>query len=725
MKQMYLPNRRVICGALFLLISSIGIYWTHISHTLNAQEQHLLLSDIVNAQAKAFERRLSQSLSATHILALEVQQQNGRIDDFDHFSEEVLRTIGGISNLQLAPDGIIQKIYPLLGHEKAIGHNILKDDKRRKEALSAINEQKLTLAGPFKLIQGGVAVIGRNPVFFRDGNKQIFWGFTAALIYLDDLLASTELDLLQSKGYRYQLTRRSPDTGETEVIAASRESIVSPHRTSTINIPNATWKITISRPMEGSTWQAALGYLTSITIALFGSWAMWFVLRQPEKLQKIVKQKTHELEKFALYDHLTGLANRRLLNEHLEQVIQQTEYCGNSAALLYFDLDDFKRINDSQGHEVGDGVLQQISHRLNSVVNKSDIVARIGGDEFTVLLSASGSAFDTGRIAERLINVISEPIFLNNKELSVSASVGITMIPSDGNDVSTLLRNADMAMYSAKKSGKRNYLFFNKTLQKKALYKMSIEEGLDTAISKKQFVLHYQPVFSFDSNKLCCYEALIRWNHPREGLLHPESFIGIAEESGKIKDIGYWVIQDVCDVIKMQQLHIGDSYRIAVNLSPKQFNDPDLLENIRRIILDVGIDARSLEIEITESTLMENIESAIHTLHQFKELGITVAIDDFGTGYSSLAMLKRLPVDKLKIDRSFVKDLSSNNSDQKIVQALISMAHTLQISVIAEGIETQEQYNLLQQYGCDFGQGYFFSKPVPITELTVAMSPVV
>ncbi|CAG22595.1 putative signal transduction protein [Photobacterium profundum SS9] len=722
---MYLPNRRVICGALFLLISSIGIYWTHMSHALNAQAQHLLLSDIVNAQAKAFERRLSQSLSATHILALEVQQQNGRIDDFDHFSEEVLRSIGGISNLQLAPDGIIQKIYPLLGNEKAIGHNILKDDKRRQEALSAIKEKKLTLAGPFKLIQGGVAVIGRNPVFFRDGNKQVFWGFTSALIYLDDLLASTELDLLQSKGYRYQLTRQSPDTSETEVIAASREPIVSPHRTSTVNVPNATWQITISHPMEGSTWRAALGYLTSITIALFGSWAMWFVLRQPEKLQTIVKQKTHELEKFALYDYLTGLANRRLLNEHLERVIQQTEYCGNSAALLSFDLDDFKRINDSQGHEVGDGVLQQISHRLNSVVNKSDIVARIGGDEFTVLLSTSDSAFDAGRIAERLINVISEPIFLNNKELSVSASVGITMIPSDGNDVSTLLRNADMAMYSAKKSGKRNYHFFNKALQKKALYKMSIEEGLDTAISKKQFVLHYQPIFSFDSNKLCCYEALIRWNHPREGLLYPERFIGIAEESGKIKDIGYWVIQEVCDVIKMHQLHTGDSYRVAVNLSPRQFNDPDLLENIRRIILNVGIDARSLEIEITESTLMENVESAIHTLHQFKELGITVAIDDFGTGYSSLAMLKRLPVDKLKIDRSFVKDLSSNNSDQKIVQALISMAHTLQISVIAEGIETQEQFNLLQQYGCDFGQGYLFSKPVPITELNEAMSTVI
>lgn len=725
MKQMYLPNRRVICGALFLLISSIGIYWTHMSNTLNAQEQHLLLNDIVNAQAKAFERRLSQSLSATHILALEVQQQNGRIDDFDHFSEEILRTIGGISNLQLAPDGIIQKIYPLLGHEKAIGHNILKDDKRRKEALSAINEQKLTLAGPFELIQGGVAVIGRNPVFIRDGNKQIFWGFTAALIYLDDLLASTELDLLQSKGYRYQLTRRSPDTSETEVITASREPIVSPHRTSTINVPNATWKITISRPMEGSIWQATLGYLTSITIALFGSWAMWFVLRQPEKLQKIVKQKTHELEKFAFYDYLTGLANRRLLNEHLEQVIQQTECCGNSAALLCFDLDDFKRINDSQGHDVGDCVLQQISHRLNSVVNKNDIVARLGGDEFTVLLSASYSASDAGRIAGQLIEVISEPIFLNNKELSVSASVGITMIPSDGNDVSTLLRNADMAMYSAKKSGKRNYHFFNKALQKKALDKVSIEEGLDTAISKKQFVLHYQPVFNFYSNKLCCYEALIRWNHPREGLLYPERFIGIAEESGKIKNIGYWVIQEVCNVIKMHQLHIGKRHRIAVNLSPRQFNDPDLLENIRRIIRNVGIDARFLEIEITESTLMENVESAIYTLRQFKELGITVAIDDFGTGYSSLAMLKRLPVDKLKIDRSFVKDLDSNNSDQKIVQALISMAHTLQISVIAEGIETQEQFNLLQQYGCDFGQGYLFSRPVPITELNGAMSTVI
>lgn len=246
---------------------------------------------------------------------------------------------------------------------------------------------------------------------------------------------------------------------------------------------------------------------------------------------------------------------------------------------------------------------------------------------------------------------------------------------------------------------------------------MVIEEGLDAAITEKQFVLHYQPVINFDSNQLCGYEALIRWNHPEKGLVYPDKFIGIAEESGKIQDIGYWVIREVCKVIKMRLLHSGECYRVAVNLSPRQFTDPDLLDNMRKIIRSVEIDARFLEIEITESTLMENVGYAIHILNQLKELGITIAIDDFGTGYSSLAMLKRLPVDKLKIDRSFVKELNSDDSDQKIVQALISMAHTLQISVVAEGIETQEQLNLLRQYGCDFGQGYLFSKPVPIDEL--------
>lgn len=687
------------------------------SQALNAQEHYLLLSDIGNAQAKAFERRLSQSLSATRILALEIQQQGGLIDDFEHYSEEVLKSVGGISNLQLAPGGIIQKIHPLKGNEKAIGHDILKDDKRSIEAHLAITERKLTLAGPFTLVQGGVAVIGRNPVFFKEGNKQTFWGFTSALIYLDDLLASTELNLLQSKGYRYQLSRRSPDTGQTEVITTSEEPVVYPYHSSTVNVPNATWTITISRPMEGNIWQSALGYFASITIALFVSWAMWFVLRQPEKLQKIVKQKTHELEKFALYDYLTGLANRRLLNERLEGVIHQTKHDGKSATLLYFDLDDFKRINDSMGHEAGDYLLQQISHRLNSIIGKNDVIARLGGDEFAVLLLDANSIHDASGIAEKLIDVISEPIIQNNKELAVSASVGITMIPSDGHDLTTLLRNADIAMYAAKKDGKKCYRFFNKTLQKKALEKLAIEEGLDTAITEKQFVLHYQPVINFDSNQLCGYEALIRWNHPEKGLVYPDKFIGIAEESGKIQDIGYWVIREVCEVIKMRLLHSGECYRVAVNLSPRQFTDPDLLDNMRKIIRSVDIDARFIEIEITESTLMENVEYAIHILNQLKELGITVAIDDFGTGYSSLAMLKRLPVDKLKIDRSFVKELNSDDSDQKIVQALISMAHTLQINVVAEGIETQEQLKLLRQYGCDFGQGYLFSKPVPIDEL--------
>ncbi|WP_244291709.1 MULTISPECIES: EAL domain-containing protein [Vibrio] len=687
------------------------------SKTLNDHQQHLLLSDIINAQANAFERTLTQSLAATHILALEVRQQGGDIKDFEVISDEILKNVGGISNLQLAPNGIIQKIHPLEGNERAIGHNILVDDKRRDEALLAIEQHKLTLAGPFELIQGGIAVIGRNPVFLGEGLEQRFWGFTSALIFLEDLLDSTDLAQLETKGYRYELSRVSPETKQTETIAQSKGTLTSPSRSSIINVPNATWTLAVSRPDSSHAWLSFLGYAASITIAFASSWVMWFVLRQPEQLQKVVKQKTRELEQIALYDYLTGLANGRLLNMYLKHTIKQTSNGTQLAALLYCDLDDFKRINDSLGHEAGDNLLKQISERLTSVVGKDDVVARHGGDEFTILLSEYGTVEEIEAIANKLIEIISQPVVLGKKQFSVSASIGITMIPSDGLDVTTLIRNADMAMYAAKKDGKNNYCFFNSTLRDKAMHKASIEEGLSSAILNKQFVLHYQPIVDFSNDKICGYEALIRWNRPKEGLLYPDQFIGIAEESGKIIDIGYCVFREVCKVVKMRQQHTAESYRISVNLSPRQFTDVDLLDNIRQIIDEVGVEASYLEIEITESTLMENVEEAIDILHRLKELGVSVAIDDFGTGYSSLAMLKRLPVDKLKIDRSFVNEMDYNRSDQKIVQALISMAHTLQISVTGEGIETAEQLKLLKQYGCDYGQGYLFSKPVPIAQL--------
>lgn len=675
------------------------------------------MSELVNAQSSAIERRLSRSLSATRILAQGVRENNGLINNFEDYAEAVLKSVGGISNLQLAPDGIIRFIHPLKGNENALGHNILQDDRRRKEALLAVKEHRLTLAGPFELIQGGVAVIGRNPVYLPTPQGEQFWGFASALIFLEDLLKATELNSLEGRGYSYQLNRLHPDTGVNEVFASSASPLTADSYSVSIQVPNATWNLVVSRSQPTPKWRSTTGYIFSALAGLLAVWIVYYILQQPEKLRRTVIEKTRELEYHANNDALTGLANRRFLSEQLDRVLREHPRYSHPAVLMYMDLDDFKRVNDSMGHAAGDTLLQQIADRLKRSVRDSDIVTRLGGDEFGILLLDSESVRDVGRIAAQIIDSVEQPVRLGNKSFVVSTSIGITMIPTDGQDNATILKNADLAMYSAKKSGKRNFCFYNQSLQAAAIAKQELEDDLCLAINEKQFVLHYQPIVSLSTGELDSCEALIRWQHPQRGLLYPDKFISSAEETGKIIDIGYWVIERVCNQIKWAESGSKPLHRFSINLSPKQFKDPLLIEKIRTIIQSTDIDARLLELEVTESCVMEDVDAAIDMLAKLKELGITIALDDFGTGYSSLSLLKRLPVDRLKIDQSFARDLETDSDDQKIVEGLISMAHKLELNVVAEGIETEDQLQFLRTYQCDFGQGYLFSKPAPIDQL--------
>lgn len=454
-----LKSSQLACVLSFCAVAALGSYWTHLSQAVVFNEQQLLISEVVNAEASAIERRLAHSLSATQTLALEIQQNGGLFEDFEGYAQAVLDSVGGISNLQLAPAGIIQKIHPLSGNEKALGHNILRDDRRRKEAQLALQNRQLTLAGPFELVQGGIAVIGRYPVFLAHAGRQQFWGFASALIYLEELLRVTDLAQFDNKGYSYQLQRIHPDSGQIEVFARSKAELSPLQHRQEVKVPNAVWTLVMSRP-QVNTWSAAGGYLASILVALLVAGMLRYLLRQPQKLQAIVRQKTLELEQLAFYDHLTGLANRRLLNDHLQQLLREVPRYNRSAALLYLDLDDFKQINDSMGHDAGDQMLKQISQRLSSVVRDSDLVARLGGDEFAVLLLDPKSVVDVSRISEKLIRDIEQPVSFKGRTFRVSTSIGIAMIPADGDSASALLSHADSAMYSAKRAGKRNYHFY-------------------------------------------------------------------------------------------------------------------------------------------------------------------------------------------------------------------------------------------------------------------------
>ena len=720
---MNLPRLPLACLIAFLLFAGIGAYWTHMGQQLYRNEQRFYMSELVNGQVSTIERRLTRQLASTRILAQAVLQSGGQIDDFERFADEILHSFDGVSNLQLAPAGVVQFIHPLEGNEKAIGHNILADDKRRREANQAIQERRLSLAGPFELVQGGVAVIGRNPVFLDTDQGQQFWGFSSALIRLEDLLEVTDLDPTGAKGYSFQLSRTDSDSGQSTVFLQSTTALTKDSYTADINVPGAVWTLQMSRSTPTPKWRSTTGYIASLLAGLLAAWIAAFVLRQPEKLRKVVEQKTQQLQQLAYHDPLTELANRRHLTEQLERVVREYDRYRKPAVLVYLDLDDFKRINDSMGHDAGDGLLRQVAGRLTGCVRESDLVARLGGDEFGILLLDAQSVEDVSRIAEKLIETIEQPVPLGNKSFVVSTSIGIAMIPADGRDVTSILSHADMAMYSAKRAGKRNYRFFDKALQRKAMAKLQLEHDLVEATAQSQFFLHYQPIIELSSGRIGGYEALIRWQHPDRGLLYPDRFIWVAEETGRIVEIGYWVIAQACRQLQQFRQAQDDQLTLSVNLSPRQFKDPALLENIRTILRSTEVSASRLELEVTESSVMEDVDQAIDTLQQLKILGVRVAIDDFGTGYSSFSSLKHLPVDRIKIDRSFIRDLETNQNDRQIVQGLISMSHKLELSVVAEGVEFTTQQALLETYGCDFAQGFLFSRPVPIEQLWPLREP--
>ncbi|MBR9859118.1 MAG: diguanylate cyclase, partial [Gammaproteobacteria bacterium] len=560
-------------------IFAAGGYYTHLSIVADRKDQQLLMEEVVSVQAAAIERRLTRSLSSTYILAQEVRRSNGQFKDFDHFAEEVMQTLGGVSNLQLAPDGVTQSIYPLAGNEQGIGHNLLLSDKRKEEAWEAIESKTLTLAGPFTLVQGRMGMVGRNPVFLEKNGEQQFWGFATALIYLDDLLSFTELDQLKQKGYAFQLSRLHPDTGKVDIFARSDNELDEQQVTKRVRVPNGEWTIAMSRPTDFS-FQIIVGIILSLLAASVFSLLIRRILLEPERLRRLVKKQTSQLELLAFNDELTGLANRRFLTEQLDQALLNIRREGGSLALMYLDLDDFKRINDSTGHEDGDRLLIEVARRLRATVRETDIVGRLGGDEFAIILVNIKSAENARIVAEKIIANIGIPVQLTQNETVIGTSIGITLAPEDGSSCGELLRNADLAMYNSKRAGKNQFSFYNKEMQEQALLSIQLEEELRQAICRQEFSLVFQPIISFASGQVAKFEALLRWNQPERGMQNPGSFIGVAEQTGLIVPIGYWVIEAACGFIQQQMLTGRPVKPVAVNLSVCQLREPEFADRV-------------------------------------------------------------------------------------------------------------------------------------------------
>ena len=442
---------------------------------------------------------------------------------------------------------------------------------------------------------------------------------------------------------------------------------------------------------------------------------LYFIIQMADITE--MKRSQESMERLAFYDTLTDLANRRLFNDRLTQAISRTARNQKSAALFYLDLDQFKRVNDTLGHDAGDALLKHVSLRLQKCVRKEDTVARPGGDEFTLILCDIDSISDASRVAEKILSELRKPVVIAGQQLVVTTSIGITMMPQDSNDPQTLMRNADMAMYKAKERGRNNYQFFLEEMNKNARNRLQIETELREALKRDEFVLFYQPKIRLSDQQLTGVECLLRWEHPTRGLLGPNEFIEIAEDTGVIVDIGSWVIEQACISAQLLRADYSEAFQVALNISPRQFKDPNLISTIRRNLRAADLPPESLELEITETMLMQDIEAATQTVQRLHDIGTSIAIDDFGTGYSSLNYLKKFPIDTLKVDRSFIMDIPQSEDDMAITSAVIAMAHQLNMGVVAEGVETDAQREFLLRHDCEYAQGYLFGKPMPLQAL--------
>lgn len=444
---------------------------------------------------------------------------------------------------------------------------------------------------------------------------------------------------------------------------------------------------------------------------------------QMERLERMLSVRTRGLEAanrqlrhLATHDALTGLPNRVLLDDRLAQAIAHADRDGRSFALLVCDLDRFKLINDSLGHRAGDELLQEVARRLTGLVRSGDTVARFGGDEFVLVVNSAAGSDDATRLAGRAIDALQAPVRIAGIDVHTSPSIGIAFYPANGDSLEALIVHADAAMYCAKQRGPGTVQCYAAGMNARAADRVQLESDLHNAIAMKQFELYYQPKVDTTIGTVRSAEALIRWAHPTRGLIAPEDFIPLAEECGLIGSIGEWVVREACRQARAWQDDGVGSLRVSVNLSASQFRLSDLVDTVRRALDDAGLEPRYLEMELTESAVMSDPEQSIAILEQLSTMGVLVSVDDFGTGYSSMSYLRRFPIDKLKIDRLFIAEMERRPEDASIVRAIVSLAHSLRLKVVAEGVETPAQLDFLKSVGCDEYQGYYFSRPLPATE---------
>jgi diguanylate cyclase (GGDEF)-like protein len=806
---------------------------------------------LASDHAHAIQATMERALSATYSIAAMVRQGKGNVPDFEGVASEMLPWYPGVAILGLSPGGVIQRVAPLQGNEKSIGFDQLKDPVQGREARLARETGELTLAGPLQLVQGGLGVVGRLPIFMdgADG-KPAFWGLTYAVIRFPQALAGGRLPQLTDSGLDYALWRFNPDTNQKLVITSSTTATLDDPVERNLDVPNGQWTLSVVpkrgwidpadiglKALMALTFSLMLAYASKLLIdlkenergqealialrtaeiaasqnnlratlqaipdvmlemGLDGTYhdyhaprsntsfppaefflgknandvlppeaaqsimaalqeanqqghsegkefalttargAYWFEISLTKKAgdgraeprfivlaRNVTQRKASEEEiyKLAFFDPLTSLPNRRLMLDRLRQALSVSARSGRIGALLFIDLDNFKTLNDTQGHDMGDLLLQQIAQRLTQCVRMGDTVARLGGDEFVVMIeelsdNRDDAAAQSETIGEKILATISQPCPLAGVDYLITPSIGITLYSDHLQSTDELLKQADLAMYQAKSAGRNTLRFFDPAMQSVVTARVGLEADLRNGILRDQFQLYYQPQINRDGLTVGA-EALLRWPHPKRGMISPAEFIPLAEDTGLILPLGNWVLETACtQLAQWAQAEHSRHLTLSVNVSSRQFRQPDFVPYVLDLISYTGVNPKRLKLELTESLLVDNVEETTAKMIALKQVGVGFSLDDFGTGYSSLSYLKRLPLDQLKIDQSFVCDLLTDPNDAAIALAIITMGHSLGLNVIAEGVETLAQRDFLHNQGCDAYQGYLLGRPMPLSD---------
>lgn len=655
----------------------------------------------LSSMRASIEQRIQANVLVMRALKPEILwQDTPDRERLQNVIDEFLSSDLDISHLALAPDLRISFIYPSAGNEQLLGVDYREVSSQYHEILRAIASQDVLLSRPVDLLQGGKAFIARLPIFQADGK---FWGIASLVINHEHLFNAVEF--FDHPEYQF-LIQRQELNAKTEAIAGDVKVMDGDPMTTQLQVPGDIWQLSVA-PRYGD-WlprEHDFGWIWLIGSALTAVVVFAFVILI--FTQHRLRRAVHTISFQARFDPLTELANRQYFQQQLEHKILHAHKHEECFALVMLDLDHLRDINDALGHDIGDRLLQHVSQRIRKELNEGDLLARVGGDEFALILNDLAGPHEAESLAKALIHSLMNTADIQQNHINITASVGISMFPTDAVESQQLIKCAELAMYSAKSTGSLTVSFFDEQLRRSTEQHIALHHEMINALDQAQFHVEYQPVIATDTGLITRCEALIRWQHPERGEISPSEFIPIAEKTGSIIALGEFVMAQVLEDWQAM-CEAGFDFTIAVNRSPREFNDKDVAMNWLAALDASGMPADKLMIEITESMLMRNKERQLFNLKRLRSAGVHLAIDDFGTGYSSLNYLRSYPIDVIKIDRGFLRDVPHNRQQTALVEALLRIAHTLDMAIIAEGVETAAQANFLQDKGCHFQQGFYY-----------------